>query len=411
MISTQAKTLLGHLMAYGASELASKLSRLGVVIAVARTLEASEIGIAAAALATGDLLKSLTENGIGQRLIAARAQDLPAMCNRAHQLFWIWGLGLFTVQAALAALVWVLTGNMMLALLILVLSGEYLFMPGGLVQTALALRAGRLKQTAAIAGSQAVLANLASIALAFYWPTALALVLPRLLTAPFWLIAMRRLHPWTRVADAGMAPVRPFVQFGWAVLGTEIVKTARLHGDKLVIGALLGPEILGLYFMAFNAGLSLATSFSTAFAAVLFPHLCASANRAAALRQALLVSLGIVAPAVIAQSLAAPIYVPFLLGERWSALAEPVSILCLVAIPTMLWTAAAGWMRADNRAATELGATTILTMALTASTVLTAPFGLTAIAWGYLVVASVTMLALSWPALRTALSLPMPMKA
>ena len=100
-----------------------------------------------------------------------------------------------------------------------------------------------------------------------------------------------------------------------------------------------------------------------------------------------------------------------MLGERWSALAEPVSILCLVAIPTMLWTAAAGWMRADNRAATELGATTILTMALTASTVLTAPFGLTAIAWGYLVVASVTMLALSWPALRTALSLPMPMKA
>ncbi|TMV93290.1 polysaccharide biosynthesis protein [Thioclava sp. BHET1] len=408
---SQARTLFGHLVAYGASELASKLSRLGVVIAVARTLEVKEIGIAAAALAIGDLLKSLTENGIGQRLIAARDEDLPALCNRAHQLFWIWGLGLFAAQAALAGLVWGLSGNTMLALLILVLSGEYLFMPGGLVQTALALRKGRLKKTAAIAGGQAVLANLASIVLAFYWPTALALVLPRLVTAPFWLISMRRLHPWRRDPAAGMAPVRPFVQFGWAVLGTEIVKTARLHADKLLIGALLGPELLGFYFMAFNAGLSLATSFSTAFAAVLFPHLCTSADRAGALRQALLVSLCLVAPAVMAQSLAAPWYVPVLLGERWAELAQPIAILCLVAIPTMLWTAAAGWMRAENRPGRELAATAVLTLALIANTVITAPFGLVTIAWGYLAVASVTMLALSLPALRAALSSPRPQAA
>lgn len=403
---SQARTLFGHLMAYGASELASKMSRLGVVIAVARTLEASEIGLAAAALATGDLLKSLTENGIGQRLIAARDGELAALCNRAHQLFWIWALGLVAAQALLAGLVWSVTGNATLALLILVLSGEYLFMPGGLVQTALALRNGRLKKTAAIAGGQAVLANLASILLAFFWPSAPALVLPRLLTAPFWLISMRHLHPWRRDPQAGMAPVRPFLQFGWAVLGTEIVKTARLHADKLLIGALLGPELLGLYFMAFNAGLSLATSFSTAFAAVLFPHLCTSEDRAGALRQALLVSLGLVAPAVLAQSLAAPWYVPILLGDRWATLAEPISILCLVAIPTMLWTAAAGWMRAENRPATELAATAVLTLALMANTVIAAPFGLSAIAAGYLGVASVTMLALSWPALRATLLRP-----
>lgn len=401
-MSKTAKPIFGHLMAYGASEIATKLSRLGVVVAVARTLDVAEIGIAAAALAMGDLLKSLTENGIGQKLISAREADLAAMCNRAHGLFWIWCLGLFLVQSLLAAAVWVATENTMLALLVLVLAGEYLFMPGGLVQTALALRSGKLKQTAAIAGGQAVIANLMSVALALVWPTALALVLPRLLTAPFWLLSMRRLHPWHACAEAGKAPIRPFVQFGWAVLGTELVKTARLHADKLIVGALLGPQVLGMYFMAFNAGLSLATSFSTAFAAVLFPHLCASDDRAGALRQALTVSMGLVAPAVIAQALLAPWYVPILLGEAWRELAEPVSILCLVAIPTMLWTAAAGWMRADNRPGRELGATAILTAALMVNTVIAAPFGLTAIAWGYLGIASVTMIALSWPALRFA---------
>lgn len=396
------KPVFANLVAYGASELATKLSRLGVVVVVACTLDVTEIGLAAAALAMADMLKSLTENGIGQKLIAAPGADLAAMCNRAHGLFWVWCSGLFAVQAALALGIWLITGNSMLALLVLVLAGEYLFMPGGLVQSALAVRAGRLKHTAAIAGGQAVIANLMSVALALVWPTALVLVLPRLLTAPFWLISMRRLHPWQADQSAGKAPIAPFIRFGWAVLGTELVKAARLHADKLIVGALLGPQVLGLYFMAFNAGLSLATSFSTAFAAVLFPHLCASTDRAAAMRQALAVSLGLVAPAVIAQALLAPWYVPILLGAEWQALAEPVSILCLVAIPTMLWTAAAGWMRAENRPARELIATAILTLALMANTVVAAPFGLTAIAWGYLGVASVTMFALSWPALRFA---------
>lgn len=397
-----ATSMLSHLLAYGASEIATKLSRLGVVIAVARTLDAAEIGVAAAALATGDLLKSLTENGVGQRIIAASQAELSATCNRAHGLFWVWCVGLFTVQSLIAGAVWMLTGNPALAALILVLAGEYLFMPGGLVQTGLALRAGKLKQTAAIAGGQAVMANLMSVALALVWPSALALVLPRLLTAPFWLLSMRRLHPWSHDPEAGKAPIRPFIGFGAPILGTEIVKTARLHADKLIVGALLGPEILGLYFMAFNAGLSLATSFSAAFAAVLFPHLCTGADRAAAMRQGLAVSIGLVAPAVILQAVLAPWYVPLLLGEGWEGLAEPVSILCLVAIPTMLWTATAGWLRAENRPLAELRGTAILTAAMIANTVIVAPYGLTALAWGYLATACVTMLMLSRPALSLA---------
>ena len=402
-MSETRKNLLCHLLAYGASEMASKLSRLGVVIAVARTLEASEIGIAAAAIATGDMLKALTENGVIQRIIAARDEELDATCNRAHGLFWAWCLGLFGVQAAVATGVWALTGNVPLALLILVLSGEYLFMPGGLVQAGLALRNGKLRQTAAIAGGQAVLANGLSVALALLWPSALALILPRLLTAPFWLVAMRRLNPWVRNPEAGKTPIRPFLNFGWAVLGVEVVKAARMQADKLIVGALLGPQALGLYFMAFNAGLSLATSFSTAFAAVLFPHLCASEDRAAALRQGMAVSLGLVGPAVILQALLAPWYVPILLGDGWADLSATVSVLCLAAIPTMLWTAAAGWMRAENRPQHELLGTAVLTGALMLNTVLAAPYGLETIAWGYLATASVTMLVMSWPALRFAL--------
>ncbi|WP_095595271.1 oligosaccharide flippase family protein [Actibacterium pelagium] len=397
---------VSQLMAFGASEAATKASRLFVVIAVARLLSPTDIGIAAAALATGDILKSLTENGVGQRIIAAKDDALEATCATAHRLFWIWCLGLFAVQAAIAAALWLSGGSVMICLLILVLAGEYLFMPAGLVQVALAMRAGKLRRIAAIAGGQRVLSNLMSVALALVWPTAIVLILPRLLTAPFWLIAVRRLQSWRRAPGIRPAPVRPFLTFGWAVLGIEVVKALRMQADKLLVGLLLGPQALGMYFMAFNAGLSLASSFSVALSVVLFPHLCASDDRAAALRQGMTLSLGLIAPAVILQAILAPWYVPLLLGDDWAHLSDVVSVLCLAAIPTILWTAAAGWMRAEGRPGQELKSTIFVTLALMLNTVVLAPFGLTAIAWGYLVVSGVTMTLAAYPALKFAFFRP-----
>ncbi|MBT0956539.1 oligosaccharide flippase family protein [Alphaproteobacteria bacterium KMM 3653] len=400
--STSSRRILHNLFAYGASEVAAKASRLLVVVAVARSLELSQIGIAAAALAAADILKSLTENGVGQKIIAARDEDLPQTCATAHRIFWVWCIGLFLLQSAVGFALYASGASLQVLLLILVLAGEYLFMPAGLVQTALAMRSGKLRQTAAISGAQIVAANMMSVVLAVIWPTALALILPRLLTAPFWLIAMRRLHPWTLDLSQGRAPLRPFISFGWAVLGVELVKALRLQADKLIVGTLMGAEALGLYFMAFNAGLGLANSFSTAFSTVLFPHLCASEDKPAALRQSILLALGLIAPAVILQSLAAPYYVPVLFGDNWTGIEDIVSILCLVAIPTTLWSASAGWMRATGKAQQEFWATVMITAALMANTALMAPLGLMAVASGYAVVATLAMLAASLPALSLA---------
>lgn len=402
MPSNSTSRLGRNLLAYGASEVAAKASRLLVVVAVARTLDLEQIGIAAAALAAADILKAFTENGVGQRIIAARQEDLAATCATAHRIFWIWCLGLFAAQAAVAVALYAAGGSLTLLMLILILAGEYLFMPAGLVQAALAMRAGKLRQTAAISGGQIVAANLMSAALAIAWPSALALILPRLLTAPVWLIAMRRLHPWTPAAGIAPAPLRPFVAFGGAVLSVELVKALRLQADKLIVGTLMGAEVLGLYFMAFNAGLSLATSFSVAFSTVLFPHLCASADRIHALRQSILLALALITPAVLLQALLAPWYVPLLLGAGWDETHHIVAILCLVAVPTTLWAAAAGWLRAENRAGTEFRMTVMITGALMLNTALLAPFGLTAVATGYAITATATMTVAALPALIAA---------
>lgn len=395
-------SLLRNLMSYGASEVASKASRLMVVVVVARTLDLSEVGLAAAAMAASDILKSLTENGVGQRIIAAKEDALEATCETASRIFWAWCVGLFLLQAAIAGVMYASGSSAMLAGLILILGAEYLFMPAGLVQVALAMRAGKLRQTATIAGAQVVGANVMAVALLLIWPSAIALLLPRLLSAPVWLIAVRRLHPWARTKGAARAPFKPFFVYGRSVLGAELVKAIRLQADKIVVGLFMGGEALGLYFMAFNAGLTLSNAFAVAFAAVLFPTLSQSKDQVAALRQCICVGLGLISPIILLQSAAAPIYVPILLGPNWAEIVPVVSILCLVAIPTILWTAAAGWLRVNDRPEVELMVTTILALATVANTILLAPHGLLQVAIGYACVTTVIFVAASWPCLRTA---------
>ncbi|GHF59131.1 oligosaccharide flippase family protein [Seohaeicola zhoushanensis] len=392
-------TFATNLMAYCLSEAAAKASRLLVVVAVARILDASAIGIAAVALATSDILKSLTENGVGQRIVAAPAAEFEATCATARKIFRVWCLGLFALQLVVGGVIGLVQHDPLPFLLIAVLAGEYLFMPAGLVQCALAMRQGKMRQTATIAAGQTVGANTMTALLVLVLPGPMALVLPRLLAAPIWTIAMRRLAPWRPAPGVQGAPLRPFFSYGWAVLGVELVKALRFQADKLIVGMLLGTEALGIYFMAFNAGLGLANSFSQAFSIVLFPHLCTAADHRVALRQALALSLGLITPAVVLQALLAPVYVPLLLGPGWADISGIVSVLCLAAVPGIVWTAAAQWLRANDQPRRELSVTVALTAALIANTMLMAPLGLSAIAWGYLVVATVVQVAAALAAL------------
>ena len=379
-----------NLLAYGASEAASKLSRLFVVVVVARSLGVEQIGLAASALAVCEIIKCLTENGIGQRIIAAQDQHVDGLCRTAHRAFWAWCIALFLLQLSVAGALFV-ADQAIIAGLIAVAALEYLFMPAGLVQAALAMREGKLKQTAGIAGVQIVGANALSVALAVFFPSPLVLILPRVLTAPYWLIAMRRLRPWTPNQSASKAPMRPFIEFGLPVVGIELVKALRLHADKLVIGLLLGPEGLGIYFMAFNAGLSLSTSFIAAFEKVVFPQIARAQSGDQATSDTLVIGLMLISPVIIAQSYFAGDYVPVLLGDGWNEVAPVVSILCLTAIPLTVWSVAAAKLRLNGRPDVEFAVTLTATAALTLSAIVTAPYGLTTMAIAYLVSLTVVL--------------------
>ncbi len=388
----QIGAFISDLMAFGASELVCKATRLLVVIAISRHLSVESVGYAAAALSLGEIIKALTENGVAQQIIRASAEKRDGRCRTAHGLFWNICMTLCFLQVLMGGtLCWL--GHDILGLLLAALALEYLFMPAGLVHAALAMREGKLKQVAAISGGQIACANLLTVALVLVWASPFVLIAPRLLTAPMWLIAMRRLRPWRPNRAAPPAKAAEFLSFGVSVTGVELVKALRLHADKMVVGLLLGPEILGLYFMAFNAGLSLATSLCAALNIVLFPHLSITENTHTAMRRAFLSVLFFLSPIVAMQAYFAPLYVPRLLGADWTEIVPAVSILCFAALPLAGWSVVAAHLRVTGRPQAELGVTLFLLTALTLGTVLTAPYGLSAMAFGYVTITTVLLAA------------------
>lgn len=351
----QAAPLVRGLMAFGSAEAASRVVRLGALLIVARQLTPEIFGAAALALSLFELVRVLANVGIGQRLILATDEELPGLCRTAYGLFWMTCMGVAAIQLAVAGVLYALFDLGQAAAMLSVLSLVYFAMPQGLVQIFLAMRANRMSAVARITATQNMADSLLTVALVVIWPSAWAIVLPKLLAAPVWTIMARNSSSWRLDKTQPEAPVREFAVFGPAILGTEMLGAARLHADKLVIGAVLGTEALGIYYFAFNAGLGITQSFVAACNLVIFPHLAkAKASHALAeLRKAFASGLAMLAPVVAAQALLAPFYIPLVFGENWVAATPYIVMLSCAALPLYAGSIVGAAYRASGRPQVE----------------------------------------------------------
>lgn len=322
-------------LAYGSAEAFTRIVRLAAILVVSRQVSPEMLGTAALALSIFELIRVLANVGIGQRIIVAADDEVEAISQTAHRLFWIVCAAVCVLQLFIAALALTIWQADEAAAMLAVLSAVYLFMPAGLVQIFRAMRLQNMGATARVAAFQNGADCLLTLALVVIWPSAWAIVLPKVLTAPIWLVLARRTFTWRADRAIESAPTSEFKSFGPAILGSELLGAARLHADKLLIGAILGTEALGLYYFAFNAGLGIAQSFVAACNVVLFPHLArqSSSDRDREFRSTFLMGLSFLVPLVAAQALLAPYYVPVVFGENWEASAPYLAILSCAAVP------------------------------------------------------------------------------
>tara|TARA_Y100000296_G_scaffold84313_1_gene117291 strand:- start:4402 stop:5673 length:1272 start_codon:yes stop_codon:yes gene_type:complete len=377
--------LVRGLVAFGSAEAATRVIRLGALLIVARRVTPEIFGTAALALSLFELVRVLANAGIGQRLIVARDDELASLCRTAYRLFWLVCLTVAAIQLAVAAMVATVfalpQAGMMLALLALV----YCVMPPGLVQIFLTMRAMRMEAVARIAATQNIADSLLTVALVLLWPTAWAIVLPKLLAAPVWTVLARRSTRWVGDSRSALAPYREFALMGPSVLATELLAALRLNADKLIVGALFGTEILGLYYFAFNAGLGLTQSFVAACNMVVFPHLAkaSATDGVAEFRKAFATGLAMLAPVVAAQALLSPFYVPLVFGETWVPAVPYIALLSLAALPLYAGSLVGAALRVEGRPQHEAVLTGLGSAAALAGLAAAAPLGLTAACLGY----------------------------
>jgi len=347
-----AGALLRGLGAYGGAELTTRAVRLAATIIIARQLAPEIVGQAALALSMFELVRVLARNGVGQQIIACHDRDLAATCNTAHRLFWAWSGLLVLVQLAAASVMWLALALPTAAAMLALLSLVYLWMPGGLVQCHLGMREGLTGRMASTAAFQSIADAFLTAALLLIWPSPWSIVLPKLLTAPIWLVMTRRNRPWLPDAEAGMLPLPGFAKFSGAILLAEALTAIRTQCDNLIIAAMMGTSALGTYFFAYNAGIGIVSSLVSAFATVAFPLLCAApqgAQRRQAGKRVAAMGGAVFVPMVLVQAVAAPFYVPLVFGEHWASAAPLVSILCLAGLPLLLSTLTTVWQRSEGK--------------------------------------------------------------
>jgi len=193
---------------------------------------------------------------------------------------------------------------------------------------------------------------------------------------------MRRALRWKPDKAATPEPAHELLQFALPVLGVELVTAARLQLDKVLVGAILGVEALGIYYFVFNAGLGVSLALTTALSNSLYPHFAAFAANPRELLARLDDSLRRkalpIAGVILVQAMLASVYVPIVFGAKWAASAWMVAVLCATASCKAFADTGAQALRAGGAAHYEFTCTVVVTATSLTALAAGLSFGLSA---------------------------------
>ncbi|MCL1139545.1 oligosaccharide flippase family protein [Shewanella pneumatophori] len=227
----------------------------------------------------------------------------------------------------------------------------------------------------------------------------------------------KRLLPSVNLFTLLISPrARAILSFGFQVGLSDLAIVLRQNIDYILVGYFLGIEALGVYFFAFNASLGISLGLVQSYGTALYSHLCQSSNKqnqAQALKthepankssdtqqkyvQSLKFIMLLTLPIIGIQALFAPIYVPFVYGQKWlDAGALPIFILlCLSGLVRPLGEAASQYLISIGKSQFNLACNSAFTLVLIMSISLASQFGLQAVALSVLLVHLALMPALT----------------
>ncbi len=355
----------------GVSELVIRVFRLITTVILARFLSAEDYGLAAIVLMTSEFIRVFTRSGIADKIVQAEAQEVEELCRTAYGLNWLIALVIFIVQCLASLAIAQFYHNSDLILPICLIAITYLIYPLAMVQTALIRRENRLNILALISTVQTSTDNVLTAIFALSGMGMWAIILPKFLVAPIWIILTFKYQSWRMKKSFTFKKWQEITSFASRILGVELLTIFRENIDYLLIGKFLGIQALGVYYFAFNAGLGISLSVINAIRTSLFSDLCDLNSQTQLFTQRYLQSLRkiafIIVPLVVLQSSLAPFYVPLVFGHTWveRGAVSILIIICASALSRPFADAASLMFRAFGQPEIELRWNLLFTVCLT----------------------------------------------
>ncbi len=370
--------LLQRLVWLLAGEGVARVTRLLTAVVLSRTLGPYEFGVAAIVLASDELVRVASRNGIGIKVIQAEQEQLDRTCQGVYRINWVISIALAVLQVLIAKPLALYFSYPPLQAMLTVLALVYCIYPLAMVHVYRVQRRQDMKLTASIYGAQVGADNILTAVLALAGCGVWSVIIPKVLVAPLWVYCYRKAEQWRFEPKAVFMPFAEVWQFSRDVLLVEVLKVVRGSIDRLFIGAVLGVEAVGIYFFAVNAGSGLSLALIGAFNTLIMPHLCqqklheqrqqqskikAVQDGKSMLRKRYKQSLGkfvlFIVPIILLQLALAPWYVPVVFGQHWQFAVPVLMVLCMAVIFHGLIEVGTQVLRAHNKTRFDLMLSTV----------------------------------------------------
>jgi polysaccharide transporter, PST family len=317
------------------SQVYRQLSRLVVLVILARLLEPADFGLAAMVLVFSSLILVFSDLGFGAALV-----QRPSISESDRStIFWtnVATGSMLTAIGVLAS--WPIAtfyGEPAVQPLMAALSASFLITALGATQSALLSRAMafrdlELRQMAATTAGAGV-----GIALALRGYGAWAIISQQIAIAAVSTMLLWRFSSWRPRLTFSIASLRGVAGFGANVFGARLLFYVSRNADNLLIGRVLGPASLGAYALAYNIMLLPLERIAAPVNEVLFPAFSRMGADVQRIARAWLRANRLVAalslPAMAGLIVVAPDFVDVVLGDQWAQATPVIRILAWVGL-------------------------------------------------------------------------------
>lgn len=369
-----------------------RVTGLVTMAILARFLLPEDFGLVAIALSMVAMVQTLADAGFSTYL--QQSEDVSR--RTTNTAFWFTagaGFVLAGLLIAAAPLVAAVLSTPEITPVIRTMAPAALLVALGAVPVALLRRQLRFRalavQTAVAGAAGQAIAIILAISGAGVWAlVAQTLVVQFLSTLLAW-VAARYLPSRT----FSRQQLGQMLRFGVKVIGVEYVSLGRLWAEQAIIISVLGTAGLGFYTIAQRLVMiaqDLTTSALVPVSVTVFARIRDSADRLrSGYLRAQTISHVLVVPVMLVLAVGSPWAIPLVFGDQWGPSIVPAQILGVAALFT-LGALDHGLFYSLGKPGRWLVLAVVVELGTLSVTLLAAPYGLTAIAWGYLAVAILT---------------------